>query len=146
MKLRVTTPIAFAVETDDVRHVRAEDATGAFGIQDHHAPFITMLTVSVVAWRDGAGLEHYVAVRGGVLSAKQDVVEVATREAVTGDDLAQLEHDVIARFRREAQTEQAARGGAARLETAAIRRIYEYIRGERPRLAMTGEENGDDHR
>ncbi len=140
MKLRVTTPLQFAVDTDDVRHVRAEDATGVFGIQPHHAPIVTVLAVSVVIWRDGRGAEHYLAIRGGVLAAAADIVEIATHEAVTGDDLAQLERDVIARFRREERVEQTARAGAARLETAAIRRIYEYIRGERPRFATTGEE------
>jgi F-type H+-transporting ATPase subunit epsilon len=146
MKLRVVTPLAFAVEVDDVAHVRAEDATGAFGIQPHHASLVTMLSASVVVWRDATGGEHYVAVRGGVLATTRDGVEIATREAVTGDDLVALQRDVVARFRHEEQVEAAARGGAARLETAAIRRIYEYIRGEKPRLAMTGQENGDDHR
>lgn len=146
MRLRVTTPLELAVEIEDVRHVRAEDATGAFGIQQHHAPLVTILAISVVTWRDAGGCEHHVAVRGGVLSVRAGVVEIATREAVTGDDLVQLERAVIARFRREEQVEQSARGGAARLETTAIRRIYEYIRGERPRLVMTGEENGDAQR
>lgn len=135
MKLRVATTLVLAVDATDVRHVRAEDATGGFGIQPRHAPIVTVLVPSVVTWRDRGGAEHHVAVRGGVLLVKADAVEIATREAVTGDDLAQLERDVVARFRRDEEVEHAARGGAARLETAAIRRIYEYIRGERPRLA-----------
>ena len=143
MKLRVTTPLLFAVDVDDVRHVRLEDATGGFGIQRGHASFVTILAVSVATWRDADGREHHVAVRGGVLSVSRDVVAIATREAVTGDDLAQLERDVIARFRRAEQIEQTARGGAARLETAVIRRISEYVRGEPPRYITPGEEDGD---
>lgn len=146
MRLRVTTPLQFALDVDEVRHVRGEDATGAFGIQPRHAPFVTMLAMSVVTWRDRDGHEHYVAVRGGVLAARNGIVEIATREAVIGDDLEQLEREVLERFRREEQTEQAARGGAARLETAAIRRIYEYIRGEKARLPITDKENGDEQR
>lgn len=146
MKLRVTTPLAFAVDVDGVRHVRAEDATGTFGIQRGHAPFVTILAVSVATWRDADGREHHVAVRGGVLSVSGDVVAIATREAVTGDDLGQLERDVIARFRGEEQIEHAARGGAARLETAVLRRISDYVRGERPRYITPGEEDGDARR
>ena len=142
MRLRVTTPFEFAVDVDGVRHVRAEDATGSFGIQPHHAPLTTILAISVVTWRDADAREHHVAVRGGVLLVSGDVVVVATRDAVIGDDLVQLERDVVARFRREEVGEQTARGGAARLETAVIRRIYEYIRGERVRLSI-GEENGN---
>lgn len=143
MKLRVTTPLVIAVDVEDVRHVRVEDATGAFGIQRGHASFVSILAVSVATWRDANGREHHVAVRGGVLSVAGDVVAIATREAVTGDDLLQLERDVITRFRREEQLEQTARGGIARLETAVIRRISEYVRGERPRFITPGVEDGD---
>lgn len=131
MRFEVATPTAHAVEADGVRHVRIEDPTGALGIQPRHASFITVLEVSVVVWRDGQAREHYVAVRGGVLSVAADLVSIATREAVTGDDLATLERDVVQRFRREHDAERSARGGLARLKTAAIRRIYEYVRGER---------------
>ena len=145
MRLRITTPLAITVDADDVRHVRAEDATGAFGIQPHHGRLVTILATSVVTWRDGAGCEHHVAVRGGVLAVNAETVEVATREATSSDDLEQLERDVVARFRREATTEQAARGGAARIELAAIRRICDYLRGERPHVAI-GEETSDGRR
>ena len=142
MKLRVTTPLAIAVDADDVRHVRAEDATGAFGIQPHHGRLVSTLAISVVTWRNGSGGEHHVAVRGGVLVVSADTVEVATREAITGDDLEQLEREVIARFHREETLDRAARGGAARLEMAAIRRIYDYLRGERTH-AVIGEDGSD---
>jgi F-type H+-transporting ATPase subunit epsilon len=143
VRLRITTPLAIAVDADDVRHVRAEDATGAFGIQPHHGRLITHLAISVVTWRDGAGREHHVAVRGGVLATNAEAVDIATREATAGDDLEQLERDVIARFHRQEATEQAARGGAARIELAAIRRICDYLRGERTRVVI-GEDTGDD--
>ena len=37
MKLRITTPTAVVAEFDDVLHLRAEDASGAFGILPRHA-------------------------------------------------------------------------------------------------------------
>ncbi len=79
MKLTVTTPLAIVVDADDVAHLRAEDATGAFGILTGHADFLTALTVSVATWRDGAGKEHHVAVRGGMLEVLGgDTIAVAT--------------------------------------------------------------------
>lgn len=146
MRLRVTTPIAFVVDADGVRHVRLEDATGAFGVQRGHAPFVTLLVPSVVTWRGDDGGEHHVAVRRGVASVLDDLVLVATREAVAGDDLAQLERNVVASFRREEQIERTARGGVARLQTAVIRRLYQYLRGERPRLVTSSEEDRDERR
>ena len=88
MKLVVSTPLEIVVEDDDVAHVRAEDASGAFGILRGHADFLTALSVSVLSWRDLRGRERHVALRGGVLEVRDgERVEVASREAVAGDDL-----------------------------------------------------------
>ena len=51
MKLRITDPTAILVDTD-VRSVRAEDASGSFGILSGHADFLTVLGVSIVSWRE----------------------------------------------------------------------------------------------
>ncbi|MEJ2130708.1 MAG: F0F1 ATP synthase subunit epsilon, partial [Gammaproteobacteria bacterium] len=66
MRLVVTTPISVVVDEADVRHVRAEDESGAFGILPGHADFVTVLAISVITWRSHRDEEHHVAVRGGV--------------------------------------------------------------------------------
>ena len=63
MKLRITLPTAVVAEFDDVLHVRAEDASGAFGILPRHADFLTVLATSVVSWRHADGTEGHCAVR-----------------------------------------------------------------------------------
>lgn len=129
MKLVVSTPTTVAVEQDDVRHVRAEDRTGAFGIAPGHTNFLTVLRISVLIWRDAQGSEHYVAVRGGVLRVSNgSLVEVATREAVPGTDLARLRAEVLAQMTRNFEAEQSARFGALKLERAVIRRLSRYLR------------------
>jgi len=129
MKLIVTTPAAIVVSADNVLHVRAEDSTGAFGIQPGHADFLTVLAVSVLIWRDAAGVEHYAAVRGGVLRVRGgSVVEIATREALLGENLGQLRDVVLAEMSRNAETERAARLGALGLQQAVIQQIYRYLR------------------
>jgi F-type H+-transporting ATPase subunit epsilon len=131
MKLTISTPLAIVVDTDDVAHLRAEDETGAFGILPRHDNFLTVLTVSVVTWRDGAGTEHHIAVRGGMLEVRDgDTIAVATREAVPGDDLHQLEADVLVRFRQQENEEQAAHADAERLYLAALRQIFNLMRPE----------------
>lgn len=132
MKLTVTTPLAIVLDENDVGHVRAEDATGAFGILPQHADFLTALPASVVTWRNSAGVEHHVAVRGGVLEVSHgDTVAVATREAVQGDDLHRLETEVLTAFRQELEAERTARTDAERLYLAAIRRISRLLQPER---------------
>ncbi|HVA76912.1 MAG TPA: F0F1 ATP synthase subunit epsilon [Candidatus Binataceae bacterium] len=134
MKLVITTPTAIVVSADNVRHVRAEDSTGAFGIQPGHADFLTALAISVLVWRDRSGLEHYAAVRGGVLRVREGKsVEVATREAVLGEGLKILREVVLAQMTKNAETEQAARLGALGLQQAVIQQLYRYLRpGEQP--------------
>src|SRR6516162_3620423 len=103
-------PFAIVSEADDVAHLRAEDATGAFGILPGHADFLTALAISVVSWRNHAGDEHYVAVRGGMLEVRGgNTITIATRDAVTADNLARLETDVLAAFRRSVEDERVAR-------------------------------------
>ena len=125
MKLRITLPTAVVAEFDDVLHVRAEDASGAFGILTRHADLLTVLATSVVSWRHANGTEGHCAVRGG------ERIAIATREAVVGDDLVHLESEVLEAFRRKTIEEQSARAGSARLQLAAMRRIFDYLRPER---------------
>jgi len=129
MKLTVSTPLALLVEAEDVQAVRAEDDSGSFGILPGHADFLTALGVSVMTWRDHAGGEHHVALRGGVLEVIGGrEVSVATREAVCGGDLDRLEEDVLAEFQRRQAEEKAAHVDAQRLYLAAIRQIIRHLR------------------
>jgi F-type H+-transporting ATPase subunit epsilon len=129
MRLVITTPTAIVVKADNANYVRAEDSTGAFGIEPGHADFLTVLTVSVLMWRDLSGLEHLAAVRGGVLHVREgQSVDVATREALLGDDLKNLREVVVARMKQNVEIEQAARFGALGLQHAAIQQIYRYLR------------------
>ncbi len=132
MRLLVSTPTSVVVNADDVRYVGAEDETGAFGILRGHADFLTVLTVSVVTWRNERGSEHYVAVRGGVLVVeKGGAVRVATREAVAGDDLIELQRRVLADFRSGVRRQTAERSRHERLRLVAIQQICRYLSAER---------------
>lgn len=129
IKLVVTTPIAIALDESSVRHIRAEDSSGAFGIEPGHADFLTTLSICVVRWRNDDGVEHYIAVRGGVLRVREGkFVEIATREAVVSDDLGHLRSQVLAAMAENVEAERSARSGALGLEQAAIRQIYRYLR------------------
>ena len=129
MKLVVTTPLAVVIEVEDVTGLRAEDETGGFGILPGHADFVTVLTVSVVTWRDAKGAPHHVAVRGGMLEVRGGgTITLATREAVCDDDLARLESEVLTRLRRETLEEETAHADSQRLYLEAIRRITQILR------------------
>ena len=129
MRLTITTPLLVAVEEDGVVIVAAEDASGGFGIQPGHADFLTSLAVAVVSWRSRDNSRHYCAVRGGVLTVSGGTeVAIATREAVTGDDLATLDAAVLSRFEADAEADRAERVDSTRLQLSAIRQIVSRLR------------------
>jgi F-type H+-transporting ATPase subunit epsilon len=129
MKLRIVTPLAVVVDVDGVLALRAEDASGSFGILPGHADFLTSLAISIVAWRTAREGRLYCAVRRGVLTvaAGREIV-VATREAVPGDDLATLDTVVLTRFRAGVEAERAGRVESTRLQLNAIRQIMRHLR------------------
>ncbi|HEY3445129.1 MAG TPA: F0F1 ATP synthase subunit epsilon [Myxococcales bacterium] len=148
MRLHVSTPLALVLDAPDVRSLRAEDDTGGFGVLPGHADFLTVLSVSVLTWVDAEGHPHHLAVRGGVLAVRGGrEVEVATPEAVVGEDLEELERSVLVRFREQARAEEVSRLGAARLQLAAMRQILRYLRPDqhgRPGAARPGHEGASD--
>lgn len=134
MRLRVLTPTGTILDTGEAVALRAADASGSFGIRPGHADFITVLSLGVLSWQDAAGAAHHVAVRGGVLrvSGGQEV-EVATREARAGDDLAALAGEMLAEYARRDEEDARLRTRAARLHAAAIRQLGEVLEsGRRP--------------
>lgn len=132
MRLRIVTPLSVVIDEDGVLALRAEDATGSFGILPHHADFLTSLVISVVSWESNDETRHHCAVRRGVLSVRggQDIT-VATREAMPGDDLATLDKTVLARFRTDIENERTEHVENTRLQLNAIRQIMSHLRPDR---------------
>lgn len=138
MKLSIATPLSIIIEEDRVLAVRAEDATGSFGILPGHADFVTSLAISVVGWQRGNGTRYYCAVRRGVLSVVggHDIV-IATREAVPGDDLTILHRTVLARFHADLESERTENVESTRLRLNAIRQMMHHLRpGRRAGVGM----------
>lgn len=139
MRLVVTTPTAVLIDAEPVQAVRAEDASGAFGIWPGHADFLTVLAPSVVRWNGADGAPHYVAVRGGVLAVRDGRVEIAVREAFAGDSIEQVEDRLLAGIEAGREEERLARSEAARLQLSAMRHIERYLRAAPQRDWPKGE-------
>ncbi|MCO8146010.1 F0F1 ATP synthase subunit epsilon [Rhodovulum tesquicola] len=122
ISLRIMTPLAIIVD-QPAGSLRAMDASGSFGILPGHADFLTRLAVSVVSWTAPDGAARFCAVRGGALTVNAGQVAIATREAVTGDDLATLDREVLARFRAEMDEERVEHVETTRLHLSAMRQM-----------------------
>ena len=139
MRLQITTPTAIVVDEANVSSIRAEDDSGSFGILNGHADLLTALNISIVSWHAADDQAHYCAVRRGVLSVSgRTDVAVATREAIVGDDLDQLEEIVLSMFRKRSETERTSRTESLQLQMKAIRQIMQYLRPNRSRTMETG--------
>ena len=136
MRLRIITPLTVVVDEGEVLALRAEDASGGFGILPGHADLLTSLAISVVSWQQTESKRRYCAVRRGVLTvtAGSDVV-IATREAISSDNLATLDQTVLSRFRSDIEAERTEHVENTRLQLNAIRQIMRHLRangGPRP--------------
>ncbi len=128
MRLRITTPLERLVE-EEVRSLRAEDASGWFGILPGHADFLTRLAVSVVSWARPDGSLMHCAVRGGVLTVSGGrEVAIATAEAVQDADLLHLDETVLALFHARADADRVERSAQMQLQLSAIRQIMKHLR------------------
>lgn len=136
LHLTISTPASVLADVEDVVALRAEDASGSFGVLPGHADLLTVLTASVLSWRRAAGEQGFCAVRGGIFRvADGRAVSVATREGVPGTDLATLQHEVLAELAAKADADRRARVEHLRLQTRAVRQLLRYLRPDagRPR-------------
>ena len=127
-RLRIATPAAILVEEAGAASLRAEDASGGFGLLGGAADLVTALPASVVAWRGDSGGWLYCAIGGGVLTARGGVrVDIACRQGVIGDDLAKLRRQVEAMRQAELDAARRARVESTRLHARAVRQLMRLL-------------------
>jgi F-type H+-transporting ATPase subunit epsilon len=129
LKLTIATPSRVWFDGVDIVSLRAEDASGSFGIRIGHADFVTQLTSSVVRWTGADNVSRYCAVNGGVLLVLGGAtVSIACREAIPGDSLEGLELLVRSRHADEDDAARRARVDQLRLHARAVRQMLRYLR------------------
>lgn len=129
LRLTVATPLQMFADDIEVVSLRAEDASGSFGIRTGHADFVTLLSASVVRWCTADGVTHFCAVDGGVMRLSRGCqIEIACREAIVSDSLECLEAEVHRTRAAFSDAERRARVEQLRLHAQAVRQILRYLR------------------
>lgn len=129
LHLIITTPASVLVDDPTVVALRAEDESGGFGILPGHTDLLTVLTASVIRWRNAAGAMLYCAVRGGVLTVTDGArVAVACREGTVDSDLPKLEATVEEQRAQETDDDRQARVEQMRLHAQAVRQLMRLLR------------------
>lgn len=128
LRLLISTPQQVLVDVA-IRSLRAEDASGSFGLLPGHVDFLTVLVPSVVRWTSVEGQHGLCAVDGGVLCLEEGLIELACRDGVLGDDLQQLEQRVLAAREQQRDLARRARVEHLQLHTRAVRQLVRYLGG-----------------
>lgn len=128
LHLRITTPAEVLVDSGDVRAVQAMDSSGSFGILPRHTDMLTVLPPSVVAWTCADEVRQYCAVRGGVLTVSEGRdVTIASRHAVLGASLEDLESIIQDARATELEADRKARVEQVRFHAQAVRHLVRYL-------------------
>ncbi|MFM0472388.1 F0F1 ATP synthase subunit epsilon [Paraburkholderia strydomiana] len=129
LRLTIATPSRVWFDGVEIVSLRAEDASGAFGIRAGHADLVTQLTPSVVRWSGPDNVARYCALSGGVLLVSGGThVSIACREAIPGDALEELAAIVRSRHAADEEALRRARVDELRLHARAVRQILRYLR------------------
>src|SRR5579863_1857088 len=129
LQLIIATPAKLLIDARDVRSLRAEDESGAFGVLPGHADLLTVLPPSVVRWTAQDGTTGYCALSGGVLRvAGGKRVAIACRRGAIGDDLSALKAEIEALRSAELDAGRRARVEQTRLHARALRQLMLYLR------------------
>ncbi len=140
LRLTIATPLTILVEAGDVASLRAEDASGGFGLMPGCADLLTVIDAGVVGWRRAEGPWRWCALRGGVLRAFGGAeVRVACREATLSESLEGLRDRVAVERETAEETRRHARAQRARLHARAIRRIMQGMGGPLPEESALAE-------
>lgn len=131
LHLTIVTPSAKLVDIADAVSVRAEDQSGSFGILQGHADLLTVLTPSVVRWRDAGKSEHYCIVDGGVLTVSQGRnVAIACRQGRVGTDIGLLNQDIATMRAEQTDAARRTRVEQTRLHASAVRQLMRLMQGD----------------
>lgn len=132
LHLTIATPARVLFDSTEVVALRAEDATGSFGILPGHAAFLTVLAPSVLRWHAADGIEQFCAVKEGVLRVSGGhEISIACREGVmgtSGTSLEVLEAQVDAARAAQLDAVRRARVDETRLHAQAVRQLLRYLR------------------
>jgi F-type H+-transporting ATPase subunit epsilon len=129
LRLTISTPSVILVADAVIVALRAEDESGSFGILPGHADFLTVLTPSVLHWRAADAIEHFCAAEEGVFRVSEgSKVNIACRNGVLGDSLADLQARIDAARAQRIDTGRKARVEETRQRTQAVRELLHYLR------------------
>lgn len=125
--LRIVTPAK--IMEKEITSVRLKDETGFFGILKGHTNFITVLVPSLVYYTDSNGKEVFLAVDEGILSVREGVVTITSREVYESDDAEKLAEIIENSLAKRDESEMAFREMFGGIERAFMEKAIKLAKG-----------------
>ncbi len=125
-RLKIHIPSA-TVFDEDIEFLRAQDRTGSFGILTGHTDFLTILTPSVLIVKI-KGKELYFAVKGGILSFRNNTATLSTESAIRGESLEELHRLVKEHYLKISEREKQLGETIVNMERGFLKRLIELQR------------------
>jgi F-type H+-transporting ATPase subunit epsilon len=100
-----------------------EDASGSFGIQAHHARFMTTLIFGLARFRRAAEDWRYLALPGAVLYFDNNELTISTRHFLIDTDLERISTLLEQQLIAEEENLRATRESLHRMEQAMLKRM-----------------------
>lgn len=117
---------ATAWETvEQVHSFVGRDASGSFGIQAGHEPFMTALEFGLARYRAVAAAWQYLALPGGILQVTGGEVFVFTRRYLRDTDYRQISHVLDEQLRSEEAALASTRGSLQQMEQHLLQRLWD---------------------
>jgi F-type H+-transporting ATPase subunit epsilon len=108
---------------NDVVSFVGEDASGSFGLQAHHAYFMTVLVFGLARFRTETGTWHYLALPGGLVSFKANQLTLSTRYFLIDTDFDRMSQALEEMARQEQKNLRLTRDSLQRMEFAVLQRV-----------------------
>ncbi|MEQ1486155.1 F0F1 ATP synthase subunit epsilon [Methyloglobulus sp.] len=104
------------------------DASGSFGIQANHARFMTTLVFGLARFRQQSKSWQYLALPGGVLYFKDNILTVSTRHFLIDTDFDRISTLLAQQLIAEEDNLRATRLSLHRMEQAMLKRMVSLQR------------------
>jgi F-type H+-transporting ATPase subunit epsilon len=126
MDLKILLPSHVFAEKAGLSRIVFETGDGSYGVLPHRLDCVAVLCPGILVYENEAEGEAYVAIDAGIFVKTGADVLVSVRNAIAGQDLAQLRETVEREFLDLNQQEQSLRSALLKMESGLIRRMAAF--------------------
>lgn len=126
-KLNIVTPTK--IMEKNITYIRLKDETGFFGILKGHANFLTVMAPSLCYYTDVNGKEVFLAVDEGIVSVREGIVTITSKEVFENDNAEELAEIIETNLAKRDKSEMAFREMFEGIERSFMEKTIKLAKG-----------------